>query len=59
MDAVHQGWGGEVGVLFALLQPHSLVGSMGAASQPSLAKREPRGLGVNPVSVVTPACVIY
>lgn len=45
--------------LLALLQPHSLISSMGAASQPSLAKREPRGPRVNPVYVVTPACVIY
>lgn len=46
-------------LLFALLQPHSLVGGMGAASQPSPAKREPRGPGENPIYVVTPPCIIY
>lgn len=48
-----------VGLLMALLQPQLLVSSVGAASQPSPAKREPRGLGGNPVSRATPACVIY
>lgn len=42
----------KVGFLLALRQPHSLVSSVGAAHWP-------RGPGVNPVYVVTPACVIY